>query len=246
VPRPITATIDLGALRHNLAVAQRCAPRSRVFAVIKANAYGHGLVRAARAMDAAAGFALLELDAAVQLREAGFRQRIVLIEGFFDARELPVLVRHRLAAVVHNRDQLGMLEELAIEALRSNPGVGTITLLTHFANADDARGVAWQMAAFERVARGTGFPRSLANSAAILRYPETHLDWVRPGIMLYGCSPFAEKTGAELDLKPAMTLASQLIGIQQLKRGDAVGYGDRWPGDRHRWPCVHGHAVRRS
>jgi alanine racemase len=258
--RPLSATIDLGALRHNLAVAQRCAPRSRVFAVIKANAYGHGLMRAARAMDAADGFALLELDAAVQLREAGFRQRIVLIEGFFDARELSVLAEHRLAAVVHSRDQLKMLQELApdarldvmlkintgmnrlgfapadcpaaIEALRSNPGVGTITLLTHFANADDARGVAWQMETFERIARGTGFPRSLANSAAVLRYPETHFDWVRPGIMLYGCSPFAEKTGADLDLKPAMTLVSELIGIQQLKRGDVVGYGGLFAADR--------------
>ncbi|MBI4204563.1 MAG: alanine racemase [Betaproteobacteria bacterium] len=253
MPRPISATIDLGALRHNLGVAQRHAPRSRVFAVIKANAYGHGLMRAARAMAGASGFALLELEAALQLRQAGFRQPILLLEGFFDVRELSALVEHRMAAVVHNHDQLQMLRELApgagldvmlkintgmnrlgfapadcpaaIEALRSNPGVGSITLMTHFANADDARGVAWQMEAFERVARGTGLACSLANSAAILRYPATHFDWVRPGIMLYGCSPFSERIGAEFDLKPAMTLASELIGMQQLKRGDVVGYG---------------------
>lgn len=231
-----------------------------MFAVIKANAYGHGLLRAARTMDVAAGFALVELDAAVRLRETGFRQRIMLLEGFFDARELPVLVEHRLAAVVHSRDQLQMLSELpagarldvmlkintgmnrlgfaptdcasAIQALRASPGVGTITLLTHFADADDARGVAWQMEAFERVARGTALPRSLANSAAILRYPETHFDWVRPGIMLYGCSPFAGIIAAELELKPAMTLASELIAIQQLRRGDVVGYGGFFTADR--------------
>lgn len=251
--RPISATIDLGALRHNFGIAQRCAPRSRMFAVIKANAYGHGLLRAARAMDVAAGFALVELDAAVRLREAGFRQRIVLLEGFFDARELPVLVEHRFAAVVHSREQLEMLPDLpggarldvmlkintgmnrlgfspddcasVIQALRTNPGVGTITLLTHFANADDARGVAWQMETFERVARGTGLPRSLANSAAILRYPQTHFDWVRPGIMLYGCSPFAGTIAEEFELRPAMTLESEVIATQHLRRGDVVGYG---------------------
>lgn len=253
MPRPISATIDVGALRHNLGVVRRHAPGSRVFAVIKANAYGHGLMRAARALEAADGFALLELEAALALRQAGFRQRIVLLEGFFDAREIPALVEHRLAVVVHNHEQLGMLRGLApgaglevmlkintgmnrlgfapaecpaaVAALRLNPGVGTITLATHFANADDERGVAWQLEIFERVARGTGLPRSLANSAAILRYPETHCDWVRPGIMLYGCSPFPERIGTEFDLKPAMTLASELIAIQQLKRGDAVGYG---------------------
>lgn len=260
MPRPISATIDLRALRHNLGVARQHAARSRVFAVIKANAYGHGLLRAARAMAGADGFALLELDAAIELRQAGFARPLLLLEGFFDEPELFAMVGHRLATVVHNRDQLQMLRELApgaglevmlkvntgmnrlgfapadcpaaIAALRSNPGVGGITLATHFANADDARGVTWQMETFERVAAGTGLPRSLANSAAVLRYPETHFDWVRPGIMLYGCSPFAERTGAEFDLDPAMTLASELIGIQQLRRGDVVGYGGMFAAER--------------
>jgi len=258
--RPISATIDLGALRHNLGIAQGCAPRSQVFAVIKANAYGHGLDRAARALDSAAGFGLVELEAAVRLRQAGYAQRIALLEGFFDARELPVFVEHRLAAVVHSRHQLEMLATLspdacldvllkvntgmnrlgfapaevpaALAALRSNPGMGEITLLTHFANADDERGVAWQMERFERVAAGTRLPLSLANSAAILRYPETHGDWIRPGIMLYGCSPFAETTGVQLGLKPAMALASELIAIQKLEAQDSVGYGGIYTAER--------------
>lgn len=258
--RPIAATIDAGALRHNLAVARRHAPQSRVFAVIKADAYGHGLLRAARALQDADGLALLELDAAVRLREAGLRQRIALLEGFFDARELPVLIEHRLEAVVHCRDQLAMLRSLppgsglevllklntgmnrlgfvgdaaqdAIGELRNNPAVGAVTLMTHFANADDARGVAWQMEAFERAARGVDLPRSLANSAAILRYPETHFDWVRAGIMLYGCSPFAEVAGPELDLKPAMTLESRIIAVQDLACGDIVGYGGTFRAER--------------
>ena len=260
MPRPISATIDLAALRHNLAVVRRHAPHSRAFAVIKANAYGHGLDRAARTMRDADGFALLEIGPAVQLREAGYRQRIVLLEGFFDVRELPMLARHRIATVVHSREQLQMLRELApaavldvllkintgmnrlgfnaaevpaaVQALRSNPGVARITLMTHLATADEARGVAWQMTEFGRAAHGLKLPSSLANSAAILRYPETHFEWVRPGIMLYGCSPCADVVGSEIGLEPVMTLAGELIAIQNLKRGDTVGYGSMFAAER--------------
>ena len=258
--RPIAATVDLDALRHNLGVARRHAPRAKTFAVIKANAYGHGLARGARALASADGFALVELDAAVRLREAGYRHRIALLEGFFHPDELPILLAHRLAAVVHSEEQLAMLRGLppgagldvllkintgmnrlgfppararnGLDALRSNPGVGAITLLTHFANADDARGVAWQMERFETATSGIPLPRSLANSAAILRYPETHADWIRPGIMLYGCSPYAGNTGADLGLRPAMTLTSELIAIQQLEASDTVGYGGLYTAER--------------
>ena len=260
MPRPISATIDLAALRHNLALVRQRAPRSRVLAVIKANAYGHGLLRAARALCEADGFALLELDDAVRLREAGYEQRIVLLEGFFSTRDLPGFIEHKLGSVIHSRDQIRMLKDLpagshldvllkintgmnrlgftsadfpgAIADLQSNPAVARITLMTHFADADDARGVAWQMAEFERAARGLELPRSLANSAAILRYPQTHFDWVRPGIMLYGCSPFSGEIAAELGLRPAMTLASELIALQNLKRGDTVGYGGMFTAER--------------
>ena len=260
MPRPISATISLGALRHNLAVARRHAPRSRVLAVIKADAYGHGALRAARALADADGFALLELDIAIKLREAGYRQRIVLLEGFFEARDLPLLAEHSLGIAVHSAEQLRMLKTLppdsgldillkintgmnrlgfspaefpaVLATLQSTPAVGQITLMTHFANADDARGVAWQMAELERLNADLGLPRSLANSAAILRYPETHGDWVRPGIMLYGSSPFADKTAAECGLKPVMTLASEIIAIRQLGRGDTVGYGGMFTAGR--------------
>jgi alanine racemase len=260
MPRPLTATIDLGALRHNLAVARRHAPRSRALAVIKADGYGHGLLRAARALRDADGYALLELEGALRLREAGYRHRIVLMEGFFEARELPLLVEHGLAAVVHNPEQLRMLEcygearrlEVLLKVntgmnrlgfaprdvpdafarLRRAVGSERVSLMTHFANADDARGIGWQMAAFEEAVRGIDCPRCLANSAAILRYPETHCDWVRPGVMLYGCSPFSDRVGAEFDLKPAMTLEAEVIAIQHLRRGDSVGYGGVFTAER--------------
>jgi alanine racemase len=253
VSRPIFATIDAAAIRHNLGVVRRHAPRSRVLAVVKANAYGHGLLRAAAALEKAEGLALLELEEAIQLRKAGFKQRIVLLEGFFDARELPAVMEHGLATVVHRMDQVAALADLpargkldvllkvnsgmnrlglsaaeyvkALEQLRGAPGIAGITLMTHFANADDPRGVAWQLDRLRRLPGADALPVSFANSAAILRYPETHGDWVRPGIMLYGCSPFPEGDGPGAGLKPAMTLESRIIGVQQLDPGDTVGYG---------------------
>jgi alanine racemase len=258
--RPLFATIDRAALKHNLAIVRRHAPRSRVLAVVKANAYGHGLMRAAAALSEADGFALLELEDAVRLREAGYRQRIVLLEGFFEPGELPVLLKHGLATVVHNMEQVAALDALpgggkldvllkantgmnrlglagaeysgAFDRLRRNARVGSVTLLTHFADADDARGVDWQLERLRRLPGYGSLPCSLANSAAILRYPETHGDWVRPGIMLYGGSPFPEGAGSEAGLKPVMTLESRIIAVQELEPGDAVGYGGAFRAER--------------
>ena len=266
--RPMTATMDLSALRHNLGVVRHHAPHSRVLAVVKADAYGHGVVRVACTLADADvdGVALLELDAAVALREAGFKQRIVLLEGFFDEAELAVLAEHRIDTVIHSAEQIAMLQHArsgvklklliklntgmnrlgfgeaefagALAALRATAAAGELTLMTHFANADDARGVAWQMASFERMvkgivsASGVTLPRSLANSAAILRYPETHADWVRPGIMLYGATPFNDVSAAQLGLRPVMTLTSQIIAVQPLKVGDTVGYGSLYKAQR--------------
>ena len=252
MPRPLTAIIDLGALRHNLNVVKRHASHSRVIAVIKGNAYGHGLLRAAQALAGADGVALLELDAAVRLRDSGYRKRLILLEGLFGPAELDVAARYDLAFVIHDGAQLRMLDgarsdarfdvllkintgmnrlgftpRAAIDArerLKTHRAVGQLTLMTHFASADEADGVAWQMKVFDEIAAGQKLPRCLANSAAILRYPETHADWVRPGIMLYGCTPFAGIPAHEFGLRPAMTLASELIAVRDLQPGDRVGY----------------------
>lgn len=253
MPRPLNATIDLDALRHNLEVVRRHAPRAAVFAVIKANAYGHGVMRAARALASAEGYALLELDAAVRLREAGYGQRIALLEGAFESRDLAAAAEHGLTITIHSQEQVSMLDSAPADArydvlLKVNTGmnrlgftpaefaavfdrlhghsrVAQITLMTHFANADDARGVAWQMETLERLAAAGGLPRCYANSAAIVRYPETHADWVRPGVMLYGCSPFADISADTLDLQPVMTLTSELIAVRELRAGERIGYG---------------------
>jgi alanine racemase len=257
--RPLIARIDTAALAHNLGVARAAAPRSRVLAVIKANGYGHGLLRVARALRSADGFAVLTLDEATPLRAEGYTHPIVLLEGFFSPDELPEIARLRLRPVIHRTDQVDILARARLEhrldillkvdtgmhrlglapkrvpetlaRLRTLGQVGRITLMTHFACADDpAVGVAAQLEVFKALRAGLGeeggVPSiTLANSAALLRYPETHGDWVRPGILLYGASPFADQTGEDLGLLPAMHLESRLIAVQSVRKGEGVGYG---------------------
>jgi alanine racemase len=254
VARPIRATISLRALEHNYAVAKRAASRSKVFAIVKANAYGHGLERVARALGAGAdGFGIVELDGAVRLRELGCAQPIVLLEGFFEPAELAVFATHDLSAVVHCEEQLRMLETApaavplhvylkintgmnrlgfpaasvrgALERLRSGGRAKSITLMTHFAVAELAGGIDEAMRRFARATEGMDLAKSLANSAAIFAHPETHAHVVRQGIALYGATPFADRSAAQLGLEPAMTLESELIAIQDLAAGEAVGYG---------------------
>jgi alanine racemase len=236
----------------------RRATSARIMSVIKADAYGHGLLRAAEALAATDGYALLDIHDAVSLREAGYRQTILLLEGFFSAEDLQVIAEYDLTCVIHSAEQIAMLDAYPgsspkgkgaldvwlkvntgmnrlgfapqqvaqiIERLRRHRAVRDITLMTHFANADEARGVAEPLALFSDIAAPHRVARSLANSAALLRYPETHGDWVRPGIMLYGASPFAEVSAQQLGLKPAMTLHSRIIATQELRAGDEVGYG---------------------
>jgi alanine racemase len=254
VSRPIRATISLPALRHNYAVAKRIAARSKVFAVVKANAYGHGLERAARALKASAdGFGILELDGAVRLREMGCEQPILLLEGFFDAPELATITANHLATVIHSDEQVRILEtsrpaapldayfkintgmnrlgfpiakaRKSLERLKATGATKSITLMTHFATSEQLDGVADAMRRFNAVTEGLGLPRSLANSAAIFAHPETHADVARLGIALYGATPFPDRTAEAMGVRPAMTLESELIAVQELAPGDAVGYG---------------------
>ncbi|MGH8767172.1 MAG: alanine racemase [Burkholderiales bacterium] len=258
--RPIQASFDLAALRNNFAIARRLAGTAKLMAVVKANAYGHGMLRVARALADADGFALLELDDAMRLRDAGYRQRILLLEGFFRSDELPVILHHGLSVVIHNDEQIALLGNLhgdgklevfvklntgmnrlgfpaaragrVLEQLKALPCVGEVILTTHFSDAEGVSGIEWQMREFERHVARPGYARSLANSAALLRFPEARGDWVRPGIMLYGASPLEDRSAAQIGLRPAMSLTSELIGIQQLKRGDTVGYGSLFTADR--------------
>ena len=255
MPRPIRATISAGALAHNLAVARDHAAPAKVWAVIKANAYGHGIERAARGFEAADGFAVLDFQEAARLRAMGVTKPILMLEGFFKKGDLPLLVKYGLTPVVHNPEQVEMLRladlggEIAVyikansgmnrlgftveslrpayNALRMHPQVREVTLMTHFADADGPTGISAQLDWFTELTKPFDTQRrSLANSAALLRFAEqTRGDWVRPGIMLYGCSPFADRSAESLKLRPAMTLRSEIIATQHLQPGEKVGYG---------------------
>ncbi|GIZ51509.1 alanine racemase [Noviherbaspirillum aridicola] len=234
-------------------------PASKVWAVVKANAYGHGLERAMRAFDDADGLAMIETEAAARLRELGWQKRLLLLEGFFDASDLPLLSRLKIDTAVHCDEQIDMLARAepgmkvdvhlkmnsgmnrlgftpaafrgAWERLRALPAVGNITLMTHFANADDVLNPGLPLREqLSRFAAGTeGLPgeRSLSNSAAVLACRELASHWVRPGIMLYGATP-GGRSAREYGLEPAMTLESEIIGVQQVAAGESIGYGSRF------------------
>ncbi|MCX8114716.1 MAG: alanine racemase [Burkholderiaceae bacterium] len=266
MPRPILATIDLAAMRHNLAQARARAGRRTVWAVVKANAYGHGIERAVRAFAEADGLGLLDLAEARRAREAGWRKPILLLEGFFEPADLSVVDALRLTVVVHGFEQIEMLERhrppqpidvylklntgmnrlgfgaadaaRALARLHALPHVRVVSLMTHFANAerDDARfgraAPTEQLRAFESLTAHWYGERCLANSAALFLQPSIGGDSVRPGIALYGATPDASVSAARLGLRPAMTLRSRVIGLQQLQAGDSVGYGSQFVAPR--------------
>lgn len=263
MPRPLVATIDIAALRHNLNIAQKNAPNAKTWAVVKANAYGHGLLRGLRGFADADGLALVEIEGAVQLRQAGWQKRILLVEGFFDTGDLSLIAEHQLDFVVHDITQVEMLEQAKLpgklnihmkinsgmnrlgftprvshtvyQRLHAIPTVRTISFLTHFANAEESDNsklsVAEQMRRFEQATADLPGKRCLSNSAGDLLHPECAADWIRPGIMLYGATP-AVDSAQSFGLRPAMTLRSELIGIQHLEIGDSVGYGSQFVADK--------------
>ncbi len=254
MPRPIEALIHTSALAHNLTRARVSVPDAKVWAVVKANAYGHGIERAYDGLRGADGFALLDLNEAERIRALGWRGPILLLEGAFELRDLELCSRLDLWHVVHCTDQIDWLAThkthtphrvflkmnsgmnrlgFRPDAYRSAwtrlnvlPQVGEITLMTHFSDADGPRGIAHQAAAFDAATRDLPGERSLANSAAALRHPAVAGDWVRAGILSYGSAPdFPEHDIAHWDLRPTMTLRSKLIATQRLSVGDSVGYG---------------------
>ena len=254
------AHIDLTAIEHNFLRVRALAPNSQIMAVIKANAYGHGAVEAAKALSGSDAFAVARLTEAVQLRQAGISQPIVLLEGVHSIDELQAASTHNLSLVFHTSLQLDLLKSIdlpsqlsfcwlmmetgmhrlgfaesemdnALSFLQENHNItGQIGIMSHFANSDeydDERNTA-QLERITSFSQAHDVPISLANSAAILSYPDSHKQWLRPGLMLYGISPFDDKNSAELGLRSVMRLCSQIIAIKELEQGDQVGYGGTW------------------
>ncbi len=272
--RAAEALINLSALQSNLELVRTRAPDARIVAVIKANGYGHGLLRIAQALEAVDALAVASIDEALSLRQAGINQPLLLLEGFFSADELPLIQQHQLSIVVHHEGQLQALEHMvesqtldpqhripvwlkidtgmsrlgfepgqfaeALVRLRQCPLVDpAITVMTHLANADDRhdgmtdRQLNQLKEVLSNVFQTIDLKVSIANSAGILGWPEilnltAQEQWVRPGIMLYGVSPFIDSTAQDEGLRPVMTLRSRVIAIKKLRAGDEVGYGGCW------------------
>ena len=253
------AIIDLAALNHNFARVKQLAPHSKVLAVLKANAYGHGMLAVAQALKQADAIGVARLDEALALRAGGIAKPIVLLEGFFHADELAQIVASNLQLVIHHRQQVEALLAAQLEApvrvwLKIDSGMhrlgiypheftelyqqlqysdnvqASVRLMSHFASSDELANpaTAAQLSLFDTLTAGFAGERSLANSAAVLNWPQSHGDWVRPGLMLYGVSPMPDTCGAEHGLKAVMTLCSSVIAVREVQAGDAVGYGGSW------------------
>lgn len=275
MPRPISLTVSLSALSHNLDVvidglAQGSAtggvPRPRVWAVIKADAYGHGVTNAVRALSKADGLAMLDLDEAVRAREAGWTGPILLLEGFFDTSDISVVNDYRLTPVLHSEDQFDMLKHARLAqpidafiklntgmnrlgfmpeqfaavwkhaiALRDQRVLATVGKMTHFSRADDDPVVTHaEQQLFHNTTVDLPGPISLCNSAGTLTPsvwssvdPE-HEQWVRPGICLYGGSPFSDRSAASMGFKPVQTLSARLLAVRELPAGVSIGYGHEY------------------
>ena len=256
--RPARALIDLQALRHNYQLAREVTG-AKALAVIKADAYGHGAVRCAQALEAEAdGFAVACIEEALELRAAGIRAPILLLEGFFEADELPLIVEHDLWCVVHSLWQLDAIEQAtlakpiqvwlkldtgmhrvglhpseyksAYQRLQASDKVAKIVLMSHFARADelDSLRSVEQVAVFLAARDDLSAEVSLRNSPAILGWPSVPSDWVRPGLMLYGATPFEQDHPLAARLQPVMTVESKVICVRELPAGEPVGYGAKF------------------
>ncbi len=248
--------IDSQALRHNLAVVKKHAPQSRVMAVIKANAYGHGVLPVAAALADADAFAVARVGEGVELRAAGIEKELLVLAGAHDAPELQQASRLRMQLVVQHAAQFSLLAQARLsrpvvvwlkidtgmnrlgfppadtkelhKRLRELPSVAAVAgVLTHLANADDLGDdySKWQLRRFSEATAEIDLPLSIANSAGIMGWPSTHADWVRPGIMLYGASPFSALAH---ELQAVMTFGSRLISIKTVTAGEPIGYGGLW------------------
>jgi alanine racemase len=249
------ARIDLMALRHNLTVIRRLCPKSRIMAMVKADAYGHGLLSVAKSLDAADGFAVARLEEALLLRRSGIAQRILLLGTLLDESDLATCSEQRIDVTVHDAltartvaaqarlmplrvwlkldsgmHRVGLTPEAFVETdrtLAAHPGVLELIHMTHFSHVGDGPTMESQLACFLECRRASSRAKvSLANSAALIVRSDTHADWVRPGIMLYGDNPLGNRY--PVPIRPVMTLSSRIVAIREIEAGQSVGYNGRW------------------
>ena len=259
-----TVVINRRALRHNLQRLRELAPASKLVAVVKANAYGHGLLETARTLPDADAFGVARLEEALRLRAGGITKPVLLLEGFFDAADLPVISAQQLHTAVHSPEQLEALEQAELPEpvtvwMKLDTGMHRlgvlpeqadafwqrlsqcknvrqpVNIVSHFARADEPECGATerQLDIFTTFSEGKPGLRSIAASGGILLWPQSHFDWVRPGIILYGVSPLdSPSTSADFGCQPVMSVTSSLIAVREHKAGEPVGYGGTWVSER--------------
>ncbi len=250
-------SIDLDALRYNFQKVRRVAPNSKIMAVVKANGYGHGMIKVAQALSEADAFAVSTLSEALVLKQAHISQPVVILEGFLDSEELNTTVEQQFISTVHSAYQLDLIEKSGLSGIKiwikldsgmhrlgfpltevqaikgrleQIDGVEIIGWMSQFSDADDLSNpkTQRQIDDFLQATNGLGGQRSLANSGGILGWPEAHQDWVRPGIMLYGASPFANRVASQLDLRAVMQFSARIMTVNHFHKGDRIGYGSSW------------------
>lgn len=254
--RGTIAYIDQQALQQNLQRVKQLAPNTAILAMIKSNGYGHGLNTVAAQFKNANALGVACLEEAMQLRESGITTPLVVMSGFIDQEELHLFHRYQLTSIIHQSHQLDLLEKFKQQIpvwLKVDSGMNRlgfslqefennyrricnisqvarkIGIMTHLATADSETAFAReQIHRFLQATKSIALPKSIANSSAILNFPESHVNWVRPGILLYGVSPLANENAQKYGLKPVMTLKAKLIAVKKINRGDSVGYGATW------------------
>ena len=257
--RPSRVIIDIKALEHNFSRIKELVHNSKIMAIIKADAYGHGIVRVAKTLRDADAFGVACLEEAEQLRIASITTPIILLEGPYKPNDLSLIIKLNLEVVIHNEYQLELLEKSKIDGaikvwLKIDTGMhrlgfsvdkteemlrrlmlcrninSTPILMSHLATANEKNHALTyqQLDAFREISKIVNIEKTIANSAAVINFPDVHFDWVRPGLMLYGVSPLINSCGHDHGLKSVMTLESEIISIQYLSKGEPVGYGATW------------------
>jgi len=255
--RAAFAHINLTSLKSNLASIRKLTKKSKIMAVVKADAYGHGIVHICNALTDADAFSVAYVNEAIELRENGVTQPILALQGFQSLEELRSAIEHNIQVVIHNVEQLNILKSADQQQtlgvfLKADTGMhrlgfakedfsralvelksllspaSSICLMTHLANADDIESdmTRQQLEGFDNLTSKHTYEQSVANSAGVLAWPDSYRDWVRPGLVLYGISPFDSSSDApEIDLLPVMSLYAPLISIKSCKKGEKIGYG---------------------
>ncbi|MBS0288505.1 MAG: alanine racemase [Proteobacteria bacterium] len=257
--RHVLAQVSLNALQHNLKQVRHLAPQSKIIAMVKANAYGHGLTRVAKALSECDALGVACIDEAIKIRQTGVQTDIVLMEGIFRPDELAQVQQYHFTLVVHHWQQIQAIQQYgssqekfkvwlkvntgmnrlgfsqnefdeAWQLLQSLPNVQLIGFMTHFVQAEEKDNplTLEQYNRFKEIIGERQGAQCLANSAAIIAWKKTHADWVRPGLMLYGVSPFPDSVGKDFNLIPAMSLYSEIIAVRNVGPGEKVGYGGLW------------------